>query len=123
MPENPVNHTVIDVDFCARLEYKLTRALQASDDPDLRGWWCDGVIASINHVEKIRFEQEAIMILATAFLGTTGQESYELHLHFGSVSSRCLRQGMRIDDILPSEPFEEWATIDLSRKSLTVYLP
>jgi hypothetical protein len=123
MQEDPVNHTVIDVDFCARLEYKLTRALQASDDPDLKGWWCDGVIASIDHFEKIRSEHGEIMIHAIAFLGLTGQENYELSLHFGSVSLRCLRQGKRIDDLLPSEPFDEWATIDLSRKSLTVYLP
>lgn len=75
---------MLDQNFCAFLENRICDAFHASDDKQLKGFWCDGVILpdSLDEYSK-KYVNDKRQILMEAFIGIDGQDRYELVLQFG----------------------------------------
>lgn len=37
---------MLDQDFCEYLEYEICKALEHSDNDQIKGFWCDGILLS-----------------------------------------------------------------------------
>ena len=71
--------------FRNELEYPLTRTFKNTDKPELRGFWCDGVNEpDISSQLNKKFVNDNRQIVTTAWLGTTGQEKYDLVIKLGN---------------------------------------
>ena len=107
---------MIDADFCEQLEYALTRAWQQSDDPDVSGFWCDGVLSGGDSLSR---HDE---LICTAFAGKDGQERFELILKLGPEAQRLQARGLSLATSIPSTEVDDWIRVDTLRKAIRVSL-
>ncbi len=69
-------------DFCAELEYHLTWTFNQSDDKNLRGFWCDGVLMPTNDLQLTKKNvNDKRKIVTKAFLGYDGQDEYDMTIN------------------------------------------
>ena len=70
---------MLDQDFCTFLEYQLTKAFKSSNNETVNGFWCDGVVLPSNENEySKKFVNDNRKVRATAYMGKSGQEKYQL---------------------------------------------
>lgn len=91
-------------DFLELLEYRLTKALAESTDPDLRQYWCDGVLEpewadeyNPSHVARTR------RVILRAWMegprpkkSSAGQQLHPLHLVLGPTSLEAYVNGQEL---------------------------
>ena len=98
-----------DENFRTELEYHLSRTFENLDEPELRGFWCDGV-------------NENRQIITTAWIGTDGQETYHLTLKLGNKALSRYARGLNLNECLPSESSTDWLTVDLEQQTIELQL-
>jgi len=109
-------------DFCARLEYHLTRTF-GLDDKNLRGFWCDGVLMPTNETQLTKKNiNDKRKIVTKAWLGFDGQGEYEMTINFGQYSLRRYAKGADLSDCLPSEDTMNWVSLDMKSKTIELQL-
>lgn len=116
--------TPFNKEFCTRLEYRICHELEKSTDPELKGFWCDGVLwkplvenqLSQKHVNDKR------KIVTKAWIGKTGQTEYKATIHFGKYSLRRYAKGNDLTECIPSDESTEWIEIDTEYKTLDIKL-
>ena len=110
-------------DFCAQLEYRLTRTFEKSADKKLNGFWCDGVMMPLieSQLKKKRVN-DTRQIVTKAWLGFDGQGEYEMTIKFGQSSLRRYATGSDLVDCLPSEDSLDWITLDREGKKIVLQL-
>ena len=110
-------------DFCAFLEYKISDGLKISDNEQLKGFWCDGVLLPNNSNE---YSQKIVnnrrQIIMTAFIGKTGQDKYELILRFGKESLSKYARDSEIIECIPKPEKNDWLNVDVINKQVTIQL-
>lgn len=110
-------------DFCVQLEYHLTRTFGNSEDKNLKGFWCDGVMMPfIDSQLTKKSVNDKRMIITKAWLGYDGQGEFEMTIKFGQHSLRRYAKGSDLADCLPSEDTTDWITLDIERKTIEVKL-
>ncbi len=74
---------MLDTKFCEFLEYEISKALANSIDDYLKGFWCDGILLPTfeNEYSK-KFVNDNRKIVIIAFIGSSGQDKYELTKKF-----------------------------------------
>lgn len=116
--EHPFNE-----DFRTELEYHLSQALENMDEPELRGLWCDGVnepeIAS--HLSK-KFVNNSKQIVTTAWIGTAGQDTYQLIIKLGKKALSRYARDLDLNECLPSTSTTDWLIVDLKKQTIELQL-
>jgi hypothetical protein len=110
-------------DFCAQLEYHLTRTFNQSDDKDLKGFWCDGILMPTNDLQLTKKNiNDKRKIVTKAWLGYDGQDEYEMTINFGQYSLRRYAKGTELSDCLPNEDTMDWVSLDMKSKTIELQL-
>ena len=91
---------------------------------DLKGFWCDGVSPSPLPESQLAPKQihDTRQITTTAWLGKSGQEEYELTIHFGRQALSRYAKGSPLDDCIPNEEAKDWLRVDVDHKTAGVWL-
>jgi hypothetical protein len=110
-------------EFCEFLEFEITRALEASQDERLKGFWCDGVLLPSNEAyysKKVINDQRQITTLA--FAGKSGQDEYELTLRFGPKALSRYARDLSLQECVPDGDSNDWVRVDVDKKTMVVHL-
>jgi hypothetical protein len=114
---------MLDQAFCETLEYKLCDAFENSDDENLKGFWCDGVLLSEdNQYYTQKFVNDNRHVKMKAFVGKDGQKVYGLTLFFGSKALSRYARNLDMTDCIPATDYIEWFKIDVEKKEIEVSL-
>jgi hypothetical protein len=110
-------------DFCAQLEYHLTRTFKMYNYINLRGFWCDGILVPTNDLQLTKKNiNDKRKIVTKAWLGYDGQDKYEMTIYFGQYSLRRYAKGNDLSDCLPSEDTMEWVSLDMNSRTIELQL-
>lgn len=104
-----------ELEFWARLEYRICAEFRDLGDDYLRFWWCDGLVPE-------RYDQHGqdCHIGGVAWIGQHKQSSQE-RWHF-TLIARHARERDEIDwhELLPGDRLTGWLIPDLDRKTLRI---
>jgi hypothetical protein len=122
--ENLNSNSPFDETFCAHLEFHLSRTFSQSSRPDIKGYWCDGVLHIPIPEEQLtrKSVNDTRVIRTKAWIGKDGQGEYEMKIHFGSLSLKHYAKGITLIDCLPTEKTMDWITIDTERRTVDIHL-
>jgi hypothetical protein len=125
MSDQKINTTKesFNEDFCAQLEYHLTRTFGHADDKLLKGFWCDGVLIPTDDTQLTKKNINGKRKIVTkACLGYDGQDEYEMTINFGQYSLRRYAKGTDLSDCLPNEDTMDWISLDMKSKTIELQL-
>ena len=117
--ESPFNEK-----FCAKLEYRICHELEKSTDPELKGFWCDGIswLPTEYQLNK-KHVNDKRRIETKAWIGKTGQTEYKATIHFGKRSLSKYAKGMDLTESIPElESQSEWIEMDIENKTIEIKL-
>lgn len=116
-------HTIkesFNEDFCAQLEYHLTRTFGKSE---LKGFWCDGISMPVNDSQLAKkYVNDKRKIVTKAWLGYSGQDEYEMTIKLGQYSLRRYSKGTDLLGCLPSDESTDWLTLNIEKKTIELQL-
>ena len=118
------NTTPFNEEFCTRLEYRICHELEKSTDPELKGFWCDGVswFPTENQLTK-KHVNDKRKIETKAWIGKTGQTEYKATIHFGQKALSKYAKGLDLTETIPElESDSEWIEIDIQNKTIEIKL-
>jgi len=116
--------TPFNEEFCTRLEYRICHELEKSTDPELKGFWCDGVswFPTENQLTK-KHVNDKRKIKTKAWIGKTGQTEFKATIHFGQKALSKYAKGLGIIETIPElESDSEWIEIDITNKIIEIIL-
>lgn len=113
---------MIDENFYELLEQKIGDALENSDNEEARHFWCDGVLPGFEHEYAKKYVNDNRKILMTAYLGKTGQDLYQLTLHFGPRALSRYARGLDISPCMPESHSRNWFEIDIPKRNIWIHL-
>lgn len=114
---------MIDQDFCEFLEYEICKALERSDNEQIKGFWCDGILLNQNdNAYSQKFVNDKRQITMNAFIGKDGQTVYELILKFGDKALSRFARNLDIKECLPNSDKQNWFDIDTERNKIEIQL-
>ncbi len=118
-----MNQESFNQQFCVDLEYYLCDVFNSIDNADVKGFWCDGVLAPFvdNELSK-KYVIDNKRIIARVFAGRDGQEEYILILNLGNYSLQKYASGNCLNDCLPDLNSKENFIIDTHQKTIVLYL-
>jgi len=108
--------------FCLLLEYHVTRTFQNSTDKTLKYIWCDGVAMPDEYQLTDKNLMDTKMIFTNAWIGSDGQQQYEMIIHFGPLSFDAGIKGLSLIDYLPTEESIDWINIAISKQKIELQL-
>ncbi len=114
---------MLDRAFCEFLEYEICKAFKYSDNDQIKGFWCDGVL--LNQSERY-YSPEVVQhnkqVLLKAFIGKDGQSEYELILKFGDKALSRYKRSLDIIDCVPKPNNQNWLEINIKEKIIEIQL-
>jgi hypothetical protein len=116
--------TPFNEEFCTQLEYRICHELGKSTDPELKGFWCDGVswFPTENQLTKKNVNDKR-RIETKAWIGKTGQTEFKATVHFGKKALSKYAKGMELTECIPDlESKAEWIKIDIENKIIEIEL-
>ncbi len=114
---------MLDRNFCDFLEYEICKAFQHSDNSEIKGFWCDGVLLPLtDNTYPKQFINQNKYIVLKAFIGKNGQQEYELILKFGNKALRQLAKNIDIKDCVPNPDKPNWFNIDTKHYRIEIQL-
>ena len=111
-------------EFCARLEYRICHELEKSTDPELKGFWCDGIswLPTEKQLTK-KHVNDNRKIETKAWIGKTGQTEFRAIINFGKKALSKYAKEMDLTECIPDlESQAEWIEIDIENKILKIEL-
>ena len=112
---------MIDQEFCEYLEYEICRAFEHTDNEQIKGFWCDGVLLD---QDENAYSQKTVndtrQINLKAFIGKDGQTEYELVLKLGSKALSKYARNLDIRECLPGPDNLEFMVVDIERKRIEI---
>ncbi len=114
--------TPFNEEFCTRLEYRICHELEKSTDPELKGFWCDGVswFATEKQLTKKHLNDKR-KIVTKAWIGKTGQTEFKATIHFGKRALSKYAKGIDLTECITDlESQTEWIEIDLENKVIEI---
>jgi hypothetical protein len=122
-------HKSFNEDFCTYLEFYLTEIFANSVDQELQSFWCDGVSWAPYHNHKVNHEylsyqnvSEKHKIVTTAWIGTTGQDLYEMTIELGENALERYKNEKSMIDCIPDKEVTDWIDIDPEGKTIKIRL-
>ena len=100
-------------DFWASLEYRICAEVAGASDRQLRGYWCDGLVAGESFLQGRRPR-----ITGCAWFGATGQEEWTFTLFLRR--RHASRDAIDWAALLPPADVTGWLAIDVAKKHLTM---
>ncbi len=116
--------TPFNEEFCTRLEYRICHELEKSTDPELKGFWCDGVscFPTDNQLTKKQVNDNR-KIITKAWIGKDGQGEYQATIHFGRKALSKYAKGLDLTTTIPElKSDSDWLEIDIENKSIEIKL-
>lgn len=115
---------MLDREFCEFLEFRITKALQETDNENVRGFWCDGVLLPTNErgrlaLQYVRYNRK---IVTKAFAGKDGQSEYELILKIGDEALNRYTHNLDLKVCVPDTEDLSWFDIDTEKRQITLQL-
>jgi hypothetical protein len=121
--KNEIIKKSFNENFCAQLEYHLTRTFGKSKDKKMNGFWCDGVAMPFIESQLTKKSvNDTRRIVTKAWLGYDGQGEFEMIINFGRHSLKRYAKGSGLEDCLPGEESMDWITLDIDRKTIELCL-
>jgi hypothetical protein len=120
-PEN-ANNESFDQKFCSVLEYHLTKAFKNSDDENVKGFWCDGVMVPSNSQLFKKNINDSRKIVTTAFIGKDGQQEFLMTVKFGPRSLSKYARDLPLNDCLPELTASGWWILDSKKRAIELQL-
>jgi hypothetical protein len=121
--KNEIIKESFNEDFCAQLEYHLTRTFGNSENKNLKGFWCDGVLMPFIESQLTKKSvNDTRKIVTKAWLGYDGQGEFEMIIRFGQRSLSSYAKGYNLTDCLPGEESLDWITLDIEEKKIELQL-
>jgi len=114
---------MLNNDFCAFLEFKISKAFANSTNDKVKGFWCDGVLLPTSeYAYSKKFINDNRQVVMTAFIGLSGQDKYELILKFGNKALSKYARDLDITECVPDPESSNWFDIDLERQQILINL-
>lgn len=114
---------MLDQDFCEFLEYEICKAFEHSNDEQIKGFWCDGVLLS---QPSNTYSQKSVndnrQITLKAYIGKDGQTEYELTLKFGNKALCRFARNLDIKECVPNTDIRNWFNIDIKQNKIEIQL-
>ena len=114
--------TPFNKEFCTRLEYRICHELEKSTDPELKGFWCDGIswLPTEKQLTK-KHVNDKRKIETKAWIGKTGQTEFKAIINFGQKALSKYAKEMDLSKCIPdSESKAEWIEIDIKNKIIMI---
>ena len=114
--------TVFNEEFCTKLEFRICRELEKSEDPELKGFWCDGIswFPNENQLNK-KHVNDKRKIETKAWIGKTGQTEFKATVYFGKKAVSKYARGIELTECIPDlDSQTEWIEIDLKNKRIAI---
>ena len=114
---------MLDIKFCEFLEHEMSKAFAESNNDQVKGFWCDGILLPTfeNEYSK-KFVNDNRKIVIIAFIGLSGQDKYELTLKFGNKALSRYARDLEISECVPNLENPDWFDIDIERKKILIQL-
>ena len=114
---------MIDQELCDHLEYRIGELLEKSEDAELLGFWCDGVmlLESDHHYVKENVRETGELSLR-AFAGKSGQDKYELVLRLGEKALSAYDNGQSLKGYIPDKDEKQCISVDVVKRRITLSL-
>lgn len=118
------SNSPFDEAFCAHLEFHLSRTFSLSSRPDVKGFWCDGVLHMPMLDEQLtkKSVNDTRVIKTKAWIGKDGQGEYNMSVFFGPLSLKHYTKGIALIDCLPNEKTMDWVIIDTEKRTVDIQL-
>jgi hypothetical protein len=114
---------MLDQDFCEFLEYKISKAFEHSENDQVSGFWCDGVVSNQpNSYYSQKYVNDHRQVILKAFIGIDGQSEYELVLKFGNKALSRFTRSLDLKECVPDPHQQNWFEIDTLRKKIEIKL-
>lgn len=114
---------MITHDFCEFLEYEICKAFEHSDNDQVKGFWCDGVVISqSDNFYSQKFVNDNRQITLTAFIDKDGQTEYELILKFGDNALDKYARNLDVNECVPNPIKQNWFEIDTNHHKIEIQL-
>ncbi|MBP1841010.1 hypothetical protein [Formosa algae] len=110
--------------FCTKLEFRVCNELEKSTDPELKGFWCDGIswLTTENQLTK-KHVNDKRKIETKAWIGKTGQTEFKAIINFGQKALSKYAKEMDLTECIPDlESQAEWIEIDIENKTIKIEL-
>ena len=114
---------IIDRVFCEFLEYEICKAFEQSDNDQVKGFWCDGIL--LNQPDSFysqKYVNDNKRVKLKAIIGKDGQTEYELTLKFGNKSLSRYARNLDIKECVPNPDKQNWFDIDTKRNKIEIQL-
>ncbi len=116
--------TPFNEEFCTQLEYRIYHELEKTKDPELKGFWCDGIswLPTGLHLTK-KYVNDKRKIETKAWIGKIGQTEFKAIIHFGKKALSKYAKGKDLTECIPDlESQAEWIEIDIENKTIEIRL-
>lgn len=114
---------MLDQDFCEFLEYELCKAFEHSDNEQIKGFWCDGVLLDQpDSYYSQKFVNNNRQVILKAFIGKDGQTEYELTMKFGNKALSRYARSLDIKECVPNSDKQNFFDIDTKRNKIEIQL-
>lgn len=114
---------MLDEEFFQCLEFEITKALQFSENADIKGFWCDGIIHKESESLFLnKTVNDKRQLLLKAFIGKDGQSEYELTLKFGKNSLSRFARNLDIKECIPNPEKPNFFDIDINLNKIKIDL-
>jgi hypothetical protein len=114
---------MLDKDFCDHLEIEICNALKEIDNPDTKGFWCDGVVPSEpDQYYSQKFINDKREATLRAYIGKVRQSIYELTLIFGTKALSRYARNLSILECIPNSGNLDWFSIDVQKSTIEIRL-
>ena len=115
--------TMLDESFCVFLEYAICEAFKHSNNNQIKGFWCDGILLNQSeYTYSQQFVNNNRQVTLKAFIGKDGQTEYELILRFGRKALSRYARSLDIKECVPSPESSNFFDINTQYKRIEVQL-
>jgi hypothetical protein len=114
---------MIDQNFCDFLEYEICKAFKHSNNDEIKGFFCDGILLSepASHYSQ-KSVNDKRQVLLKAFIGKDGQTEYELTLKFGDKAASRYARALDMKACVPDVDEQNWFHIDTIERKIEIQL-
>ena len=115
---------MLDQDFFDFLEYEICKAFNISDNEDVKGLWCDGLLRSdLDEFYTQKFVNDNRWVMLKAFIVKDNSVTeYLLTLKFGRKSLSRYARNLEIITCVPDTKDPNWLKIDTKYGWLEIQL-
>ncbi|MBK9637241.1 MAG: hypothetical protein IPO63_05310 [Bacteroidetes bacterium] len=114
---------MLNQDFCEFLEYEICKVFELSENDQIKGFCCDGVLLNQpDNTYSKEFVNDNRQIKLKVFIGKDGQTEYELILKFGDKALSRFARDLDIKECMPNPNKQNWFHIDTRQNKIEIQL-